>query len=327
MKSLNCKNQLCRSRCRDAAAFTLIELLVVIAIIAILAAILFPVFARAKVAAKASASLSNNKQIGTAYQIYIADYDDTALIAGTYEPGNPYATLTGPQAGYLPWTGILLRYMKSYTLFGSPLASKTEPVYYTGLNYCNNEAECFLRYPSFGYNYFHMAPLFRDSSTGAYLPTPRILTNVAKPAEQVLFTEIWSRQTAIGPGLVFGSGTNAYVTFAEATPPDKKATEAVLLASYGTPRQANWGMSWGKDLGIPAPIGSLPSFEEGKFTGGNAFRANGLTSVGFADSHVKRLTPAQLAAGTNWSIETKDMAPSTIVNQLNGKYLWHPDGN
>ncbi|MBA4293409.1 hypothetical protein C0431_10620 [bacterium] len=57
-------------------AFTLIELLVVIAIIAILAAILFPVFAQAKAAAKQTANLSNLKQIGTAAQIYAADYDD-----------------------------------------------------------------------------------------------------------------------------------------------------------------------------------------------------------------------------------------------------------
>ncbi|ARU42554.1 hypothetical protein CCB80_05760 [Armatimonadetes bacterium Uphvl-Ar1] len=57
-------------------AFTLIELLVVIAIIAILAAILFPVFAQAKVAAKKTQALSNLKNIGTAAQIYMADYDD-----------------------------------------------------------------------------------------------------------------------------------------------------------------------------------------------------------------------------------------------------------
>ncbi|QYK53200.1 MAG: prepilin-type N-terminal cleavage/methylation domain-containing protein [Fimbriimonadaceae bacterium] len=57
-------------------AFTLIELLVVIAIIAILAAILFPVFAQAKVAAKKAKSLVEVKQMGTATIIYEADYDD-----------------------------------------------------------------------------------------------------------------------------------------------------------------------------------------------------------------------------------------------------------
>lgn len=57
-------------------AFTLIELLVVIAIIAILAAILFPVFAQAKASAKKAASISNLKQIGIATQMYLADNDD-----------------------------------------------------------------------------------------------------------------------------------------------------------------------------------------------------------------------------------------------------------
>ena len=57
--------------------FTLIELLVVIAIIAILAAILFPVFAQAREAARKTTCLSNNKQIGLAAMQYIQDYDET----------------------------------------------------------------------------------------------------------------------------------------------------------------------------------------------------------------------------------------------------------
>lgn len=72
---------------KNKGAFTLIELLVVIAIIAILAAILFPVFAQAKVAAKKTSSLSNLKQIGTAFVLYIGDYDDTSMPAYYSEDG------------------------------------------------------------------------------------------------------------------------------------------------------------------------------------------------------------------------------------------------
>src|SRR6266542_2865473 len=62
---------------RKRHGFTLIELLVVIAIIAILAAILFPVFAQARAKARQATCLSNLKQLGTAFMMYAQDYDET----------------------------------------------------------------------------------------------------------------------------------------------------------------------------------------------------------------------------------------------------------
>lgn len=100
-------------------AFTLIELLVVIAIIAILAAILFPVFAQAKVAAKKTADLSNVKQMMTSALMYANDYDDL-LNPLPYDPGP-----TSPQR--LWWTDQLFPYVKSKPFFSNP--GNSDPIY------------------------------------------------------------------------------------------------------------------------------------------------------------------------------------------------------
>lgn len=103
-------------------AFTLIELLVVIAIIAILAAILFPVFAQAKEAAKNTALLSNTKQTGTAVQIYLADYDDTLPLVWQNDTSGQ---------GDWSWQGNVQPYMKSWQLLTNPkLAGPTGPQAY-----------------------------------------------------------------------------------------------------------------------------------------------------------------------------------------------------
>jgi prepilin-type N-terminal cleavage/methylation domain-containing protein len=94
--------------------FTLIELLVVIAIIAILAAILFPVFAQAKNAAKKTADLSNLKQLGTAEQLYLADYDDMYHAPAHYDSPTP----SGPQTTL--WYLMIKPYTKNVQMFLSP---------------------------------------------------------------------------------------------------------------------------------------------------------------------------------------------------------------
>jgi len=120
--------------------FTLIELLVVIAIIAILAAILFPVFARARENARRSSCMSNLKQIGLGAMMYVQDYDerfplgivgDIPITAPTFLSGSAYCT--GMPCGlfkvgdahnaggnYVSWMDLLQPYAKSTQVFVCP---------------------------------------------------------------------------------------------------------------------------------------------------------------------------------------------------------------
>lgn len=104
------------SRTMSKKAFTLIELLVVIAIIAILAAILFPVFSRAKAAAKNTVCLSNGRQIGMATMMYLADHNDTMPIFMAYQTSP--APFEPGHEGIEVW---LQPYIKNEDIFKSPL--------------------------------------------------------------------------------------------------------------------------------------------------------------------------------------------------------------
>ncbi len=115
---------------KRALAFTLIELLVVIAIIAILAAILFPVFAQAKVAAKKTSDLSNNKQLGLGFLMYSGDNDDLMPLAypgdfGIKKFTTPAVRAVNPKP-YEPsaWANSVQPYIKNWAIYKSPGAIK-----------------------------------------------------------------------------------------------------------------------------------------------------------------------------------------------------------
>jgi len=125
--------------------FTLIELLVVIAIIAILAAILFPVFAKAREKARQTSCLSNCKQLGLAFMQYSQDYDEVHPFAEIYLPPGTSTldnywnrvTKSSWAATYLLWIDVLRPYVKNDQIFRCP----SNPTHWVGYGW-----NCYIGY-------------------------------------------------------------------------------------------------------------------------------------------------------------------------------------
>lgn len=196
-------------------AFTLIELLVVIAIIAILAAILFPVFSQAKAAAKKTVATSNQKQISTGILLYTVDHDDTYPRNDDCVPNsslNPALNLNDfPAGGIGPgctaspfkyrlnafsWQKWVLPYIKNVEIFEHPMRQKDSAQWATNgqinLGFALNTAvtgqlDTYNRAPTF-------ARQFRNSWLGG------TTTSIPSPSETMLLLEIPGAGVPMVPG-------------------------------------------------------------------------------------------------------------------------------
>ncbi|MGC4047953.1 MAG: DUF1559 domain-containing protein [Armatimonas sp.] len=192
---------------RSRSAFTLIELLVVIAIIAILAAILFPVFAQARAKARQTSCLSNEKQIGLALMMYSQDYDET-LAGNTFHAaglGKPLGFMQPYDAAdsttWRIWARDLMPYVKNMGVFKCPQTkprSADGPCDYlgTGANPCELTAA--------------------GAGTTNYLlngiVASQAIAAIQTPADTVYVHEVrnFNRVAQEKPRLVPGDSTKAY---------------------------------------------------------------------------------------------------------------------
>lgn len=241
-----------------SVGFTLIELLVVIAIIAILAAILFPVFAKAREKARQSTCISNLKQLGLAFSQYIEDNNE--LYPPLYNPGVTPNTF---------WASEIFPYVKSGGVYACPddtgkavLVDHAVP----GPN---------ALYQSFPYRLSYiMNAQFGDPVPGQI--APQVLSQIAKPASTVLLADGGTQEMANSPYTSVSS----------------PARTAPWLMVQPDPTNYGWGI-YGIGLNTEAQCSGAwsPSLCYG--AAAPALRHDGMVDVLMADGHVKSMQLGQ----------------------------------
>ena len=248
-------------------AFTLIELLVVIAIIAILAAILFPVFAQAKEAAKKTMCLSNQKELGTGVQLYVNDFDDSF-------PMSEYkGTDHGAWWEQVRWQDAIYPYLKNGDKFGfDNRASGAGGIFHCPSFPSNQEAEYGAHWALFPeiYPWFATGPTVSGSQVDA-------------PADKVLIIEKGQNK-----------GNSSWLTFA--------TYEGYYTNTVGVPAGSVNGLHYDIDptMDHDCDYGysdAPPAWDN--WSGCSSmprYRHNKVSNAVFADSHAKAFNRGQL----NW---------------------------
>jgi prepilin-type N-terminal cleavage/methylation domain-containing protein len=189
------------TRRRSASAFTLIELLVVIAIIAILAAILFPVFAQARAKARQASCTSNVKQLSLSFMMYVQDYDESypfwawgqSYYAGTPTPEN-FTSI---------WFNAIYPYVKNAGVYACPSANDHSTITQNKMWAWTNNTDLTLDHidPALvnaTINYGMSEPLEQGSAFGNY-GSPTTLAALPKPADTLMIADCQNGLTAETP--------------------------------------------------------------------------------------------------------------------------------
>ena len=278
------------------SGFTLIELLVVIAIIAILAAILFPVFAQAKEAAKKTDCLSNQKQIDLALQMYTTDYDEQ-YPSGSRNNPNAMGMMTDGYTFGLGWAGQVYVYTKNGALLKCPDDS-TSPV-------SANSMEEALSPVSYCFNY-----------NIGQTPSDSLLT---APANTVMFAEVTgdvADVTAVDeigksmmlPGIYSCSGDGLNVL---------QITDSLGMMIMGYPWpgvQSAGSYTALYETGIlggymPSTV-PYPSYFDPSLNNGIAGRHSGGATYAMGDGHAKYFRPGAISPGANAASSTDGQNPN-----------------
>ena len=283
-------------------AFTLIELLVVIAIIAILAAILFPVFAQAKEAAKKTQAISNFKQAGIAMAMYTSDsdgYHPLSDAGGTAAEGNLGWGYGPPDA--LPMQ-VMNPYMKNTVIVIDPMdpwPSETQRIQdhlpnMPGTTMANitptKRLYALAARSNIGYNYAFFSPwrYYPQNGSTYYGSAATSETQVGSPASTLMWgTSIWDRSKGGGP---IGGGN-----WVIETPCWKDGSGNYLqpAAQYargtGDGTLFNYGTGWSNNANDWLVYGGLWPFYTAKSYPGFPGLKDGRVVIGYADSHVSTM--------------------------------------
>ncbi len=243
---------------RNSAAFTLIELLVVIAIIAILAAILFPVFAQARERARQASCLSNMRQLSLAFLMYAQDYDEALVPTVNYAVAPPARPI---------WSAVLQPYVKNEGIFNCPSAS--------GVAYPKDWDN--RKFASIGLN----AQTAFDPASAEGFPSVVSLAAMEESSRTPLFADTPNA----APGAP-GSDKHRGFVFDPCVPDSVVNVTDVRLS---TPLVAD------RDLveGDPRPAGQLKPIYARHFKTGNN---GGQTTLVFGDGHVRSYSASSILA-------------------------------